>query len=215
MRPWECECGRLNPFKQTKCLSCKRTSPHFVPKSFPPINFMSEKIKDIKKDMDNCERRMCACLYIDAVVRCLSPSNEVMQCESVLSVSENEIWMKTKDGNACLVFDGKNWAGVISRVVPKKVGGVFPLMQTGNPPAGTLEESKSSFMQEPMITVESGKEKTKYVKAELFERALTMWLNERGEKCINKDVKDHLTDMFSDVFPEISFQQVGNRIVLL
>lgn len=109
MKSWECDCGRINPPAEKKCLTCKALrAVENMP--FKPMNLLwtAEEIQNV------CN------IYAGNPVKCLSPSGEVKIPTRILMANPagdfEEVWMKTTDDLCLLVKKGDKWAEPLSQI---------------------------------------------------------------------------------------------------
>lgn len=112
MKSWECDCGRINPPAEKKCLSCEALrSVENMP--FRPMNLQwtEEEIQNI------CNK------YSGNPTKCLSPSGEVKIPTKILVANPagdfDEVWMKTTDDLCVLVKKGDKWADHVLNIEMK------------------------------------------------------------------------------------------------
>lgn len=103
MKSWECNCGRINPPAEKKCLTCKAL------RAAEPILFRPMRLQWTEEEIqDICNH------YAGNKIKCLSPSGEIKIPTKILMANPagdyEEVWMKTTDDLCILIKKGDHWA---------------------------------------------------------------------------------------------------------
>ena len=198
MKSWRCDCSRINPCFEDKCLSCEKTRPEFQPKTLKPM-------KNIP--LDNADL----------------PEFEKQVKQAIFDCKPKEY--TTKDALEC-IFGKLPAEGPEKDQKGQKENtnqGFLPLLKTDSMPENKKQNDRKldydpkendrviydlSKLSENENKVILETPAGKYVPLELLERALSEW-NGRRKKPLTNDM---LFQIFRNEFPELNLQVVGHEV---
>lgn len=199
MKSWYCDCSRINPCGVTECLSCGKTRPDFFKNS---KEFLEEGIEnDASWKCHNCQalmnsHKLIRCVFCSTLRRDLMPNQFPPMKDIPLDNTDQPEFENGGSKDTSFGPEKKEYSEQDLKDFAKNAN---------------LSEAQKAW-GESICNHAISKTQTpagKFVPLELLERALTEWNNSEEGGPLSKEM---LSDIFSNEFPELNLQVVGNAI---